>query len=82
MGMLRPGKRESEELRAGITNRRNYQMSMSSFSIVRRHPRTLSLLAALSVVVTGLSLGGLDAIAAIAKPNFVARDATRFSEKS
>lgn len=27
-----------------------------------------------------MSLGGLDAIAAIAKPNFVARDATRFSE--
>ena len=55
-------------------------MSKSSFSFVRRHLRSLSLLAVLSLAVTGLSLGGYDALAATLKPNFKARDATQYPQ--
>ena len=55
-------------------------MSKSCLSFVRRHLRSLSLLAVLSLVVTGLSLGGYDALAATLKPNFKARDATRYPQ--
>jgi hypothetical protein len=51
---------------------------MSIMSFVRRHPRCLALIAVLSLSATGLSLGGYEAIAAL-KPNFKARDATRYS---
>ena len=51
---------------------------MSLMSFVRRHPRSLAVIAALSLFATGLSLGGYEAIAATLKPNFKARDATRY----
>lgn len=52
----------------------------SSFSFVRRHLRSVSLLAVLSLSVTGISLGGYDALAAVLKPNFDVRDATRYPQ--
>jgi hypothetical protein len=52
----------------------------SSFSFVRRHLRSVSLLAVLSLSVTGITLGGYDAIAAVLKPNFKSRDATRYPQ--
>lgn len=55
-------------------------MSKSSFSFVRRHLRSLSLLAVLSLAVTGIALGGYDALALTLKPSFKARDATRYPQ--
>ena len=55
-------------------------MSGSILSFARRHLRSLSLLAVLSLVVTGISVGGYDALAAVLKPNFKARDATRYPQ--
>jgi len=40
----------------------------------------LSLLAVLSLAVTGISLGGFDALAVVLKPNFKARDATQYPQ--
>lgn len=51
---------------------------MSIISFIRRHPRWLAAFAVLSLSATGLSLGGYEAIAATLKPNFKARDATRY----
>ena len=54
---------------------------MSIFSsLVRRRVRNLALLAALSLSVTGMVLGGYDAVAAVLKSNFKARDATRYPQ--
>ena len=53
---------------------------MTLFSFVRRHLCSLSLLAGLSLFAAGLSLGGYDALAATLKPNFKARDATRYPQ--
>jgi hypothetical protein len=51
---------------------------MSIMSFIRRYPRSLAVLAVLSLAATGLSLGSAyDALAAL-KPNFNARDATKF----
>jgi hypothetical protein len=51
---------------------------MSIMSFIRRYPRSLAVLAVLSLSATGLSLtGGHEATAAL-KPNFKARDATRY----
>lgn len=51
---------------------------MSIMSFIRRYPRSLAVLAVLSLAATGLSLtGGHDATAAL-KANFKARDATRY----
>ncbi len=47
---------------------------------VRRHRRRISLTAVMSLSATGMFLGNFDAIAAVLKPNFVARDGTRYSE--
>ena len=55
-------------------------MSKLSVSFVRRHLRSLSLVAALSLSATGLLLGEHAASAATLKPNFKAFDATRYSE--
>jgi hypothetical protein len=51
---------------------------MSIMSFIRRHPRWLAAFAILSLSATGLSLGGYEAIAATLKPNFKARDATKY----
>jgi hypothetical protein len=55
-------------------------MSNSAFSFVGRRLRIFSLFAVLSVAVTGISIGGYDALAAVLKPNFKARDATRYPQ--
>jgi hypothetical protein len=55
-------------------------MSRSIFSFVRRRLRSLSLFAVLSLAVTGISVGGFDALALTIKSNFKARDATRYPQ--
>lgn len=53
---------------------------MSFMSLIRRYPRSLALIAVLSLSATGLTLGGYDALAATLKSNWKARDGTRYPQ--